>query len=602
MKTIKEPENKNSSDYLYKLRHSAAHVLAQAVKDLYPETKLTIGPPTEEGFYYDFDSAHPFSVEDLHKIENRMRKNLKQVSKFKGEEKSREVAKSYWKEKGEKYKVEIIDDLPSDAKITFYQHGGFVDLCRGDHLESTKDIKHFKLTKVAGAYWRGDEKRERLQRIYGTIWPTEEELKSYLHRVEEAKKRDHRELGPRLGLFSIHPDKMGSGLILWHPKGALIRQIMEDYLKKLHLEKGYALAISPHVGLATLWQTSGHLDFYRENMFPEMKIENQSYFLKPMTCPFHITLYKTNLHSYRELPIRLYEHGTVYRYERSGVIHGTLRVRGFTQDDAHIFCQLDQLQEEILNVLKLAREILDVFGFSDYEVKLSTRPEKFVGEVKMWDKAEQMLASALKEAEFPYEIDKGEGVFYGPKIDLKIRDSIGRKWQCSTIQVDFNLPERFKATYRNKEGKDVPVCMIHRAILGSIERFFGILVEHYAGAFPLWLAPVQVSILPISEKHMDYSQDVLKILKSKGIRAEIKEQNDKIGAKIRWATLEKVPYMLILGDKEKGAKTLSVRPLSGKDLGIKDLHKFLDYLLDEIKSKKSSQTEKTLVDKRFRQL
>lgn len=575
----------NKQDYMHKLRHSAAHVLAEAVKELFPETKLTIGPPTDDGFYYDFDSPHRFTTEDLGLIENRMRRNLKQNREFKGVEKARAEARKYWEAKGEKYKVEIIDDLPADAKITFYSHGDFTDLCRGGHLDSTKDIKHFKLTKVAGAYWRGDEKREQLQRIYGTIWNSEEELKDYLNRIEEAKKRDHRELGPRLGLFSIHPDQIGSGLILWHPKGALVRHIIENHLKELHLSRGYQMALSPHVGMANLWETSGHLGYYAENMFPEMKLEEQGYYVKPMTCPFHITLYKSDLHSYRELPLRIYEHGTVYRYERSGVLHGTLRVRGFTQDDSHIFCRFEQLQQEIHSILKLTKDILNTFGFTDYELKLSTRPPKFVGEPERWDKAEEILAAAMTDAGFKFEVDKGEGTFYGPKIDLKIKDSIGRKWQCSTIQVDFNLPERFKATYRNDEGKDVPVVMVHRAILGSLERFFGILVEHYAGAFPLWLAPVQVAILPISEKQNDFAAMVLEKLKAAGIRAEFHDQNDKIGAKIRNATMMKIPYMLVVGDREKEAGQVAVRTLKGEDKGVQSVENLIETLQKEISSK-----------------
>lgn len=581
-------EDKNSVEYLHKLRHSAAHVLAQAVKDLFPETKLTIGPPTEDGFYYDFDSPHKFTPEDLFEIEKQMRRNLKRVSKFTGEEKTRDEAKKYFEAKGEKYKVEIINDLPVDAKITFYKHDNFVDLCKGGHLDSTNDIKHFKLTKLAGAYWRGDEKREQLQRIYGTIWPTEEELTAYLTRIEEAKKRDHRDLGPKLNLFSIHPDQTGSGLILWHPKGALVRHIVESYLKDLHLADGYQMAVTPHVGLAELWNTSGHTDFYKENMFPEMKLENQSFYVKPMTCPFHITIYKTGLHSYRELPIRLYEHGTVYRFERSGVLHGTLRARGFTQDDTHIFCKFDQLYSEIRGVISLAQKILADFGFNDYEVNLSTRPEKFVGDVKHWDQAEEILSKAMTDAGFAFNVDKGEGTFYGPKIDLKIKDSIGRKWQCSTIQLDFNLPERFKATYRNEEGKDVPVVMVHRAILGSIERFFGILVEHYAGLFPLWLAPVQVALLPISDRHHAYAKEVAKTLSDAGLRVEVRDDNEKIGAKIRTATMEKIPYLAVIGDKEIEAKAVAIRTQAGKDLGAQSIASFLAILKQEIAAKKQS--------------
>jgi len=580
-------EDKKSEEYLLKLRHSAAHVLAEAVKDLFPSTKLTIGPPIEDGFYYDFFSDHKFTPDDLVAIENQMGKNLQQISKFEGREVSREEAKRFWQENGETFKVEIIDNLPPDAPITFYKHRNFTDLCRGNHLDSTADIIHFKLTKVAGAYWRGDEKREQLQRIYGTIWPTEEELKAYLTRLEEAKKRDHRELGPKLDLFSIHQDQIGSGLILWHPKGAQVRHVIENYLKDLHLAHGYKMVVTPHVGLSDLWKTSGHLDFYKENMFPEMKLENQSYFVKPMSCPFHIAIYNTALHSYRELPLRFYEHGTVYRFERSGVLHGTLRVRGFTQDDGHIYCRFDQLKEEITGVLVLARKILNDFGFIDYEMNLSTRPEKFVGAIDHWDQAEKILAEAMTQTGFEFEIDKGQGVFYGPKIDLKIKDSIGRKWQCSTIQIDFNLPECFKATYRNDEGKDVPVVMVHRAILGSIERFFGILIENYAGLFPLWLAPVQVAVLSISEKQEAYAQDISRKLIGEGIRAETRNQNEKIGAKIRAATLEKIPYLIIVGDKEKEAGTVTIRTQKGEDLGIKPLPEFIAHLKTEINSKKT---------------
>jgi threonyl-tRNA synthetase len=578
-------EKLNSADYLHKLRHSAAHVLAEAVKDLFPDTRLTIGPPTDDGFYYDFDSSHRFTPDDLVEIEKKMRFNLRSNAKFVGEEISRADARKYWADKNEKFKVEIIDDLPSDAKITLYKHGKFTDLCKGGHLDDTKDIKWFKLTKIAGAYWRGDEKREQLQRIYGTVWPTEQELKDYLHQVEEAKKRDHRELGPRLGLFSIHPDEVGSGLILWHPKGALVRHIIEDYLKTLHLQQGYQLAVSPHIGLSNLWETSGHLGFYKENMFQDMKVDNQSYYVKPMTCPFHITIYNSNLHSYRELPLRIYEHGTVYRYERSGVLHGTLRARGFTQDDTHIFCRFDQLEQEIHGVLMLARRILNDFGFTNYEVKLSTRPEKFVGDPALWDKAEAILESGMKLAGFAYEIDTGEGTFYGPKIDLKIKDSIGRKWQCSTLQLDFNLPERFKATYRNDEGKDVPVVMLHRAILGSIERFFGILVEHYAGAFPLWLAPMQVAVLPITDKQLPYSQTITDELKKRGFRAELRGENEKIGAKIRGATMDKIPYMAVVGDKEVEGQTVAIRTRSGQDRGAISLPDFVALLSREVAEK-----------------
>lgn len=583
-----DKNNNPKEDFLYKLRHSTSHVLAQAVQELFPGTRLTIGPPTEDGFYYDFDSEHRFTPEDLETIEAAMRKNLKEENKFVGETLDREKARKFFQDRGEKFKVEIIDDLPKDVPISLYHHGKFVDLCEGNHLSTTKDIKFFKLTKIAGAYWRGDEKREQLQRIYGTVWPSEQELKDYLHQMEEAKKRDHRELGPRLGLFSIHPELTGSGFILWHPKGAVVRLIVEQYIREMHMNNGYQPVITPHVGLSNLWETSGHLGYYKENMFPEMKIENQSYYVKPMNCPFHITIYNSDLHSYRDLPVRLSENGTVYRYERSGVLHGTMRVRGFTQDDSHTFCRLDQLEDEIIGILKLTQEILITFHFNDYELKLSTRPASFAGTKEIWDKAEEVLQSALKKCNLPYEVDPGEGTFYGPKIDLKIKDSIGRRWQCSTIQVDFNLPQRFDVTYRNDEGKDTQAVMIHKAILGSLERFVGILIEHYAGAFPLWLAPIQAAVLPISEKHMDYAQSVVKRLKENNIRVELNDRNDKIGAKIRNATMDKIPYMLILGDKEIAAGKVAVRTRAGEDKGAMPLDDLLAILKEEIAAKKAS--------------
>jgi len=569
---------------LYKLRHSCTHVMAQAVRELFPGTRLCIGPPIEDGFYYDFETQKPFTLEDLEKIEARMKEIIKGNYEFIQTYHPKEEALEFFSKRDEKFKCEMIRELPDD-KVSFVQHDTFVDLCRGLHSPRTGNLKHFKLLKVAGAYWRGDEKREQLQRIYGTAWPTKEELDTYLTRLEEAKKRDHRELGARLDLFSIEPERIGPGLILWHPKGARVRLLIEEYLRQKHLSRGYQPVFTPHVGRAELWKTSGHLDFYKENMFAPMIIEGQAYYTKPMNCPFHISIYKSSLHSYRELPIKLTELGTVYRYERSGVLHGLMRVRGFTQDDSHIFCRLDQLETQITEILELTKEILTDFGFKDYDVKLSTRPEKYVGSIEHWQKAEAALAAALTAAGLKYEIDPGEGVFYGPKIDLKIKDSIGRPWQCSTIQVDFNLPERFVATYRDEQGHDVTACMVHRAILGSIERFFGVLIEHYAGAFPLWLAPVQVAVLPISEKLESYAREIHQKMGSFGLRCELDLSNQTIGAKIRQATLQKIPYMLVLGEREQTDHTVTVRHRNGQNIGTMSLAQLTEKLQTEIRSK-----------------
>jgi threonyl-tRNA synthetase len=475
-------------------------------------------------------------------------------------------AVEFWSKRGEKYKVEIINDL-KEPSVTYCSHDSFVDLCRGNHVESTKDIRHFKLLKIAGAYWRGDEKRERLQRIYGTAWPTKEELDSYLQRLEEAKKRDHRELGTRLDLFSIQHEVAGSGLIFWHPKGAVVRGIIENFLKETLTREGYDFVYTPHIARLDLWKTSGHWDYYRENMFTPIEIENQPFVIKPMNCPGHILIYKSRLHSYRDLPIRLAEFGTVYRHERSGVMHGLLRVRGFTQDDAHIFCRMDQIEDECACVLKLTLEVLKAFGFEDYDVKLSTRPEKFSGTVEGWEKAEGALRNSLENLKLRYEVDPGEGVFYGPKIDLKIRDCLNRQWQCSTVQVDFNLPQKFDVTYRDSTGRDVFCVMVHRALLGSLERFMGVLIEHYAGAFPLWLAPVQARVLTITDNQNAYAREVAGTLKSAGLRVECDERSEKISLKVREASMEKVPYLLVVGDQETRNKTVSVRKRDGTSLG-----------------------------------
>jgi len=575
----------SDKDYLYKLRHSTTHVMAQAVQDLFPGTKLTLGPPVEDGFYYDFDTSHRFIPEDLEKIEKRMRQIVEGNHKFEMSTHASAQARDFWSQRGEKYKVEMIDDL-KEPTVTYCSHDTFVDLCRGHHVETTQDIRHFKLLKIAGSYWRGDEKREQLQRIYGTAWPSKKELEDYLHRLEEAKKRDHRDLGQRLDLFSIQHDTVGSGLIFWHPKGAMVRHLIETYLKDTLLKEGYQFVYTPHIARLDLWKTSGHWDYYRENMFSPIEIENQPYMLKPMNCPGHIQIYNARLHSYRELPIRLAEFGTVYRYERSGVMHGLMRVRGFTQDDAHIFCRMDQIEDECIHALNLMLSILKAFGFSSFDIKLSTRPDKHSGSSEQWDKAEGALKGALEKLQLKYEIDPGEGVFYGPKIDLKIRDSLNREWQCSTVQVDFNLPQKFGVTYRDSESKDVNAVMIHRALLGSMERFMGVLIEHYGGAFPAWLAPIQARVLTIAEPHAEYARAVAEKLKARGLRADVNESTDKINAKVREAALEKIPYLLVVGQREMDQGEVSVRKRDGTNLGVLKTQAFIEMLEKEISDRK----------------
>ncbi len=572
-----------NEDNLQALRHSASHIMAQAVKELYPDVKLAIGPAIADGFYYDFDKKEPFTPEDLEKISQKMKEIVKQNLKFEHYEKPRDEAIKYFQEKGEKYKVELINDLP-DANMSFYKQGDFVDLCKGPHVGFSGSLKHYKLLSIAGAYWRGDEKRESLQRIYGTIFFTKEELDKHLALLEEAKARDHRKLGKELDLFSVH-EETGPGLIFWHPKGALIRKIIEDFWKDEHLKNDYQLLNSPHIGLLDLWKTSGHWNFYRENMYSPMDVDGQDYMIKPMNCPFHIMVYKTHLHSYRELPIRYAELGTVYRYERSGVLHGLMRVRGFTQDDAHIFCRLDQLEAEIVSVIKFVLFVLQTFGFKEYEVYVSTRPEKYAGELEHWEKATDALKKALEQVGLAYQIDPGEGVFYGPKIDIKIKDCLNRSWQCSTIQVDFNLPEAFKVEYVNEESKTVQPVMIHRALMGSLERFFGVLIEHYKGAFPVWISPVQAKILNITDSQEEYARKVLAELKNIGIRAELDARNEKLGLKIREAQLQKIPYMLVIGDKEKENGTVALRRRNSQEQKIMALAEFISLAQEEIKNK-----------------
>lgn len=568
------------------LRHSTAHLMAQAVQSIFPDAKVTIGPVIQDGFYYDFDIDTPFKDEDLEKIESMMHELAKKDLKIERKELTKDEAIDLFAKMGENYKVEIINDL-SEPIVSVYQQGDFVDLCRGPHLPSTGHIKHFKLLSVAGAYWRGDEKNKMLQRIYGTAWFKKSDLDEYINRIEEAKKRDHRKLGRELELFGTF-DEIGSGLICWMPKGARVRATVEDFWKKEHADHGYDLLYTPHIGKATLWQTSGHLDFYSENMYSPMDIEGQKYFIKPMNCPFHIMIYKSKTRSYRDLPLRWAELGTVYRYERSGVLHGLLRVRGFTQDDAHIICAQDQIEDEINEVLRFSLNIWKTFGFSSIKGYIATRPEKSVGDDALWEAATSSLMNSIKLSGIDYEIDEGGGAFYGPKIDLKVNDAIGRQWQMTTIQFDFNLPERFDMTYVDKDGKEKRPYMVHRALLGSLERFFGVLIEHYAGAFPFWLAPVQIKVMNISDEQASYCEEIAKKLKEKGFRVETDLRNEKIGYKIREAQLFKIPHMVVIGNQEKESGLVSVRLRNGENKNNLD---FSDYfsVINELNSTKSLQ-------------
>ena len=559
------------------LRHSCAHVMACAVQKLFPSAKVTIGPPIESGFYYDFDVERPFTDDDLQAIEAEMAAIIKAKLPFVRHEVPREQALAMFRDMGENYKVELIEALPNDATISYYTTGEWLDLCRGPHIEHTGRIKAFKLLSVAGAYWRGDERRPMLQRIYGTAFPDRKQLREYLHRLEEAKKRDHRRLGKDLDLFSID-DTIGGGLVLWHPKGARIRYLIEEFWRTEHYKNGYELVSTPHVARDQLWQRSGHLDFYSDNMYSGMDVDGQDYLVKPMNCPFHCTMFKKGLRSYRELPHRWAELGTVYRYERSGVLHGLLRVRGFTQDDAHLFMTRDQLPAELERVVDFCLYMLRTFGFEEFKLYLATRPKKFVGDPEIWDEAEAALLSVLKASGLEYEIDRGGGAFYGPKIDLKLRDSLGREWQCSTIQVDFNLPERFDLDYVGSDGDRHRIVMVHRALLGSIERFFAVLTEHYAGRFPVWLAPVQARVITVSEKQEAWAQEVSSTLSDRGFRVDADLSSDKLGAKIRRAQLEKIPYMLVCGDREMSERKVAPRCGDGSRLDALGLDEFCDHL------------------------
>ena len=570
------------ADLRERIRHSTAHVMADVVTQMFPDIKLAIGPPTEDGFYYDFLAPEPFRDEDLKRIERRMRRVIARNLPFEYSEYPREEALEL--NADEPLKLEIISEIPEDEAISTYRHGEFEDLCAGPHVESTGKIPAFKLLSVAGAYWRGDEKRPMLQRIYGTAFESQDALDEHLHRLEEARRRDHRLLGRELDLFSVH-DETGPGLIVWHPKGARLRGIVEDFWKQEHYNAGYDLVYTPHIGRSTLWETSGHLDFYQENMYAAMEMDGQDYYLKPMNCPFHIMYYRTAMRSYRELPMRVGELGSVYRYERGGVLHGLMRVRGMTQDDAHIFCRPDQVVDEVNGVLDLNFHLLEALGFSEFDVMLSTRPEKAVGEPEQWELATDSLRRTLEQRGIPFEVDEGGGAFYGPKIDIHIRDAIGRLWQCTTVQFDFNLPERFGLTYIGEDGQEHRPYMVHRALLGSLERFMGTLIEHYGGAFPVWLAPVQAVVIPIADRHVEYADSVRAQLTAAGIRAQTDGRSERMNAKIREAQLQKIPYMLVVGDREADADAAAVRLRSGENLGAIPVEEVVGRIVQEADSR-----------------
>ncbi|MEO5332274.1 MAG: threonine--tRNA ligase [Magnetococcus sp. YQC-5] len=562
------------------LRHSTSHLMAQAVKELFPTAKVTIGPAVADGFYYDFDYERPFTPEDLVVIEERMEQIVQQDLPVHRQLMTPEAAMALFLSMGEEYKAEIIQEIPADHEISLYRQGGFLDLCRGPHVPSTGRLKVFKLTRVAGAYWRGNSNNKMLQRIYGTAFPDKKSLTAYLTLLEEAAKRDHRRLGREMDLFSIQ-DEAGGGLVLWHPMGARMRQTIESYWKETHQAAGYEFLYTPHMANLDLWRTSGHLDFYRDSMFNPMTVDEQSYQIRPMNCPFHILIYRSKIRSHKELPMRWAELGTVYRYEMSGVLHGLFRVRGFTQDDAHIFCKENQIEDEISSILDLTLQTLTTFGFTDFVINLSTRPAKSVGSDAIWDKATAALQNAITRRGLNFIEDIGGGAFYGPKIDVKITDAIGRQWQCSTIQLDFNLPERFDISYIGEDGGRHRPIMIHRALMGSLERFFGILIEHYAGHFPLWLAPVQAVVLTITEAHNDWAQQVRDQLRAAGLRVEMDLRNQKINYKIREHAMKKTPWLLVVGEREQAEGAVSPRDRHGKDLGLTPLDEIKQLLVQE---------------------
>jgi threonyl-tRNA synthetase len=579
--------NGDHDDNLYKLRHSTAHVMAEAVLELFPEGKLAFGPPIENGFYYDFDLPRPLTPEDVEEIERRMKKIIEGNYPFEHRDVSVAEAKKLFAD--QPYKIDQIEKLASGEEdehgesgakpvdsLSIYSHHRFTDLCRGPHLERTGQIPEdaFKLLNIAGAYWRGDEHQPMLQRVYGTVWWSHDELEQYLWQLEEAARRDHRKLGKQLDLFSIQ-EEGGPGLICWHPKGARIRRVIEELWYQEHDRGGYEIVYTPHVGKADLWSISGHLENYRESMYSPMDVEGQEYYIKPMNCPYQILIYKSRRRSYRELPLRLAELGTVYRYERSGVLHGLLRVRGFTIDDAHIICRPDQVEEEIVGVYDFSLNMLRAFGFKDFAVYLATRPEHAIGAPEQWEQAQKALERALEDQGLPFEVDEGGGAFYGPKIDIKVKDALGREWQTTTIQFDFNEPQRFDMTYVGEDGLEHQPYMVHRALLGSLERFFGTLIEHYGGAFPVWLSPVQAILIPIADRHNDYAHEVAAKLKGAGLRVEVDDSSDRMQAKIRNAQLEKIPYMLVVGDREASAGAVAVRLRNEKDLGAQPLDEFI---------------------------
>lgn len=592
----KESKERYEDSHLYKVRHSTAHIMASAVLERFPNAKIAIGPAIDTGFYYDFDLPRPLTPEDLNEIEARMRKLIKEHVKFEKKVITAEEGKQIFHD--QPYKLELIEDLekgqfdehgnPLNEKpeLSIYTSGNFTDLCRGPHVVDSSEINPsaVKLLNVAGAYWRGDEKRAMLQRIYGTAWEKSEDLQAYLSLLEEAKRRDHRKLGKDLELFSS-VEEVGAGLILWHPNGAKIRTIIEDYWRNEHEKADYDFVYTPHIGKAQLWQTSEHLGFYKENMYSPIDIEGQEYYLKPMNCPFHLHIYKSKIRSYKELPIRYAETGTVYRYERSGVLHGLLRVRGFTQDDAHHFCSPEQMPQEIDFVLNFCLDMLRAFGFTEFTAYLSTRPEKAVGDPQRWKEAEAALEASLKRAGIAYDVDEGGGAFYGPKIDLKIKDALQREWQLSTIQFDFNEPEKFDLTYIGEDGEQHRPYMVHRALLGSLERFFGVLIEHYAGAFPVWLMPVQAMIIPIADRHLAYAEELKKTIRAAGLRVKVDDRSERMNAKIRDAQNEKIPYMLIVGDQEMEKQQVSLRLRNGENPGVMDVAAFLDRARKDIDAK-----------------
>jgi len=569
------------------LRHTASHVIAQAVKRLYDDVKLAIGPAIEDGFYYDFDLSETLSEDDFDEIRDEMRNIVEEGYEIERFALGADEAREFLAERDEEYKLELLDEFVSEGEeeVTFYRQNGFTDLCEGPHLRNTGQLENFELLDVAGAYWRGDETNKMLQRVYGTAFTEEKELKEYIERQEEAKERDHRKLGPELDLFTFHPE-VGPGLVYWHPKGTEMLNVIKDFWQKKHREDGYEFVSTPHIGKSDLWKKSGHLDYFREDMFPPMKESNQEYFLKPMNCPFHVQIYQSRTRSYRDLPLRWAELGTVYRHERSGVLHGLLRARGFTQDDAHIIATPDQVKQEVTGVLNLTFDILSAFGFDDYEIALSTKPEKSVGDEDKWDKATEALKEAIVDLDLDYAVEEGEGAFYGPKIDVHLEDALGRLWQTTTVQFDFNLPERFDMTYMGSDGREHRPYMIHRALLGTLERFFGILIEHYKGAFPVWLSPVQVEVLPVTEDNHEYAEEVAGEIAEAGIRVNARTDVDEnLSRQIHEAQMENIPYMLVVGDNEEESGEVSLRLRTEEDLGPRPLDEFIEFTKEKIESK-----------------